>query len=827
MLVTNPVTHITSIVTNGSASFTFSGAKLTNAGPITFQTFFFFAAPGLPIGTQLAGNPFDAINPSISSWVPGTTSATITFYQNTPDSSGNPHYAVVKTLKISWANNILSGSLTGQSGALGSERLATGPSPFPSPFFFPIGLGFGNSFQTVSCIQVITNKVASGFPLNSGSAMLMSDYIPPTITISSPAPNISTNNPAIEVTGTLSDNQAILIPQWRLAAPTDDPSKGANAFMWNTGTATIAGSPKRTPWTAQVSLAPGTNWFWASGRDLAQNVSSIVTRKFFYSTRSPLTLSTNGNGTITGGKGVTNGAMLEVGRGYTVTAKPNDTNTVFRDWSNGVAPISTLNPWNFQMQSNMNIVGEFIPNPFPAIVGTYSGLFYDPTSPVSPGNSGYITITVQRDGTYSGSVLFGTQRLPIHGKLFFDIIDQSAWKTMFAIGKTHWLSGQIRFPTDGSPQGNLLPTPTVTMTISNHTFVPLPLTLASNVVPAGLYNMSDGTLLPTPPTNSIGCSYGSFIVTSNGNANVVLHMADGTAPAVTFSGPVGVDGSVQFFIPLYKGKGLVIGSVNVNSGSIANTRGNANYWMKLPNSHDRYFPDGFNNAMNWGGVSYSAASFTGVFFLENLGITRIDIRTKDLDIVTDGIYVPSSNTFIIPPWQSGGTMNLKFNPKTGLITGNLNVNGNAVSNINILVGWPNNLAYGYAMGPSNSAGIIISKEGPSNIDSYDDGFVRPDVSGLDLAFGCTGYFDLFSSTQIISSTQLVLHKTIGIAAFESFEITDTYDSIDVQLPSLYPPLPFPPTPGPYVGVYNPTPFSTPAVMLTPSQRTTQYIEVIH
>ncbi|MGZ4987544.1 MAG: hypothetical protein ACXWBP_05855, partial [Limisphaerales bacterium] len=452
---------ITPLYTNGTASLKFSGLKMTNPGPINSSTRFSLSIGKVSINLPLAGDKSDTNNPVFSFYTPGKTHVTFSFCYRQDDHT----YVEVRKLRINWADNVLSGSFSARTGIFGFQSfIIPPPSNVVGSATCLVSLGsYSNKLRyDYKWTNNVSNSVSAMFI--TGSIIGTSHFRSPEVTVTSPARNVSTTNPVLQVTGVNTAFNGTGQTVWRWAAPTDDPSSGPEAFAWNAVDNPGTLQTNRTLWSTSTQLAPGTNWFWAVTSDSIGNPSPIVTRKIFYSVRSPLTLATNGNGTITGGRGVTNGAMLEIGRGYTVSAKSKDTNAVFRDWrDHDFNILSTANPYNFLMQSNAFIAANFIRNPFLAIIGTYSGIFTDPDNPATVRNSGYITFTVKADGTYSGTVLYGAQKLPFFGKLQFDIDDPffddpDAVNSVFIAGRSP-LEGELRFPSDGS--GHLLPTPTI------------------------------------------------------------------------------------------------------------------------------------------------------------------------------------------------------------------------------------------------------------------------------------------------------------------------------------------------------------------------------
>src|SRR5262249_17039406 len=102
-----------------------------------------------------------------------------------------------------------------------------------------------------------------------------------------------------------------------------------------------------TNWMADALLAPGTNVLIAQSFDLEGRGSRLASTPVFFVVPSPLTLTSTGSGRTTG---PTNGQVLEVGRGYKLTATAGAT-FLFSHWSGDLLVSNAI--LNFIMQSNM------------------------------------------------------------------------------------------------------------------------------------------------------------------------------------------------------------------------------------------------------------------------------------------------------------------------------------------------------------------------------------------------------------------------------------------------------------------------------------------
>ncbi|MCX6901949.1 MAG: Ig-like domain-containing protein [Verrucomicrobia bacterium] len=170
------------------------------------------------------------------------------------------------------------------------------------------------------------------------------DVQPPVVTISSPANGwrLFTNNGVVTVLGTASDNVGVAQVQVNL-----------NNSGWHAANGT-------TGWHALMTLAPGPNTVSAYAVDGAGNKSPTNSVTFTYVVSAPLTVLTNGVGTISPSY---NGQQLEIGKSYTMTASGQN-GWGFTNWSGGTDAgalvVLTNKPiLQFTMVSNLILQANF------------------------------------------------------------------------------------------------------------------------------------------------------------------------------------------------------------------------------------------------------------------------------------------------------------------------------------------------------------------------------------------------------------------------------------------------------------------------------------
>src|SRR5205823_3000127 len=117
------------------------------------------------------------------------------------------------------------------------------------------------------------------------------------------------------VLGTASDDVAVAEVQYRL-----ENASGTNDYQTASGT---------NKWSAVLTdLVPGPNTIRVRALDTTGNISATVARTFIYVVTSPLTVTINGNGTVSPDL---DGKLLEVGVTYKVSAKPAS-GYIFAGW---------------------------------------------------------------------------------------------------------------------------------------------------------------------------------------------------------------------------------------------------------------------------------------------------------------------------------------------------------------------------------------------------------------------------------------------------------------------------------------------------------------
>lgn len=400
------------------------------------------------------------------------------------------------------------------------------------------------------------------------------DVTPPSIAVTNPPAGARLTNDAVTLQGTASDN--LRVAEVRLTL----------------GDVTVS-TTNVNPWSLTLSnVPPGTNTVLIEAVDTFSNRTQVA-RSFFRRVLAPLGLNISGNfaagivpGTITG---PANGQLLEIGQVYALMAKPSP-NYLFGGWAapDLIARDLTL---RFQMASNTAYTAIFNTNLFPAVKGTYTGLFYD-VNDVEEQSSGFITVTVGDLGSYSAKLIIQGKTYPMAGT-FDSGTGQSTnllsrptrnplalALTLDLTNGTDQLTGTVSEETAGSNDW------TAQLTADRAVF-----SAATNPAPqAGKYTM----IVPVDADSAFGPGgdgFGTVTVTTAGAVSFSGLLADGTR--VTQRTGLSKDGRWPLFAALYRGKGSLFSWITFADETNSDFHGLFNWFKQTQTA--KYYPGGFTN----------------------------------------------------------------------------------------------------------------------------------------------------------------------------------------------------------------------------------------
>ncbi len=473
------------------------------------------------------------------------------------------------------------------------------------------------------------------------------DETAPTVSISSPALNGRVTNDTIVVTGKASDNVAVTLVEARLENEfeTSDYIPADGTANWS---------------VALAGLVPGTNTIRVRAHDAA-NEPTEVTRTVVYVEVSPISLVVNGSGTV---KPLIDGALLDVGKSYTVQATPVRGNE-FTGWSGYIE--STANPFTFTMQTGFVLQANFRVIPFIAVAGVYEGLCYD-AEVNRHASAGFLSVKSTEAGAYSARLTLGGARYSFSGKFAADGIatnslprpGTNALTLILAIDLANGSDQITGSVTDGDWTASVL----CDRVLFNKKTNPAP--------QAGKYTV----LIPggdeDPAAEPAGFSYGTVNVDAGGKVKLSATLADGTK--ISQSANLSKIGYWPLYVPLYSGRGSVLSWVVFAESSEASFTGELN-WVKPANASDRLYPDGFALRHELTGSSYFAPTNVNDPVLNfTAGKVRFNAGNLGEDFSNDISLVENKVTNL-----GTNKLNVSINLSSGLFTGSVTAPGGSQS----------------------------------------------------------------------------------------------------------------------------------------------------
>jgi hypothetical protein len=498
---------------------------------------------------------------------------------------------------------------------------------------------------------VVTNQYGS---IASAVAVLIvvPDKTKPTVAISSPLANARATNPVI--TGTAFDNAQVIAINYSVSnVNTGTVINGTNNLGAN-------GATNKT-WAITNAVLPGTNYVTVQSFNYSGKPSSPVTREFFYVAPARFALTTNGFGSVTGSASVAgnvvpaNGALLNIGEGYTLTAKPGR-NYVLTNWigSNALMGAFTNNglTLHFIMESNETITANFTTNLFIGARGTYNGLFYGSNSFTVQTAGMLYNLTVATSGVYSGKLLFNGGSFTL-APGSFDSSGYASNRVPRAPAQggpvalemwLGWTNGEINGSVSGTDQGGW----------SNFLYAEKAAASSPSCACTALLAPGANAEGEIPP------GFGYMLIT-NHNGSVTLNgaVADGAAFGQTV--PLGMSGGVPVFSTnLYSHPGLLLGWLALSNGTVLAETPMA--WIKPARSG--IYTNGFTNLLSLTGSGWTnpppgvpAISLTGGALI----VTNSSLALAFVVSITNNTLVKETNSV------STNSLTGAITNKTGLL----------------------------------------------------------------------------------------------------------------------------------------------------------------
>ena len=411
------------------------------------------------------------------------------------------------------------------------------------------------------------------------------DKVKPAVSIAAPLKAQRINSPdAILASGTATDN----------------PDAGGNTnaaqvrFRLNQGAWNVA-TLTNTNWDADITMHSrlGTNQLDVYSIDEAGNESPVSSVMFDYVKLRGLTTTVTGPGTITAD--FTGARQLEVGQPYTIVAKPTGATSLFDGWSG--AFVATTKPLSFVMPDAdialtatfaSSLINEAVVGKFAGLVSTdlrkTRGIAFDITT------SGYFEASITKTGKLVGKLTYGGLVYPVRG----DVTASGAYLGEIPRKKNTPLALRLQLDTD------ILGSKTLSGVVSadgrdSGILCPKLLTKAEAATAtagiAGKYTlqmpMSDLITQAKPQ----GTGVATMTLDASGRVKWIGTLPDGTPASQTAY--LSKDKTWPLFVNLYKGRGVILGTMLHDNLPLASDISGTVDWGKIGDQRDKLFPGGF------------------------------------------------------------------------------------------------------------------------------------------------------------------------------------------------------------------------------------------
>jgi len=464
------------------------------------------------------------------------------------------------------------------------------------------------------------------------------DTTPAKVTISSPVANAKLTNGTVTVTGTASDNVAVAVVLYRL-----ENAAGTNDYQVANGT---------NHWTATITnLIPGLNTVRVFALDTVSNPpATTAARTFDFVIVSPFTLGVSGSGTVSPNQ---NDLLLEVGKSYTITAKPA-ANNLFSNWVGDVS--SSSSKLTFMMQTNMTIQANFITNVFIAVKGNYAGLFYG-TNNTTLTNAGYFSASVTPQGAMSAKIMLPIGTVSVSCKLgldgtFSNTVARSVAGPVQIIGQVDLNGGDVI-------TGQLtLASQTLDLLANRAVF--------SRTAPPPQAGQKYTIAIPGGDSTNAPGGFGTAAITIDLSGNISLNGALGDGTRITQKAFIAKNGQWPFFAAPYSKHGLIFGWLTFDMNNASNGPTGNLTWMKSAVATSKFYPLGFDfeDSLETASSLYvlptGAPIFTwtsGIAVLQGAGLSQS---------VTNPFTIGANNKV-----TGSNGMKLTFTPASGTFTGSV------------------------------------------------------------------------------------------------------------------------------------------------------------
>jgi hypothetical protein len=332
---------------------------------------------------------------------------------------------------------------------------------------------------------------------------------------------------------------------------------------------------------------------------------------------------------------------------------------------------------------------------FLRVQGAYNGLFADSGNPATQ-SSGFLTLTLRDQGTYSGSLSVAGKRYSIAGQ--FD--DSGVASSTVTRAGLNPLTLQMTLHVDVGAES-------LSGTVSDGTWT------ADLLAKRAAFNaktnpppLASKYTLVLPGGDSIdvpnGYGFATINVDLNGKAKVGASLPDGTKFSQSI--PVAPDLTLPLFANLYGGKGVADGWLTFSGGDPATDLNGSVSWIKDPVATAKFYPGGFGLSLSATGENYTPPA-AGTPILDFSSGT-ISFAGGNLDTSFSNDVTLSSNSKITN--ESANKLSTSFVLSSGLFNGSATPpSGGRAFPFHGIVLRNSGVGFGYFLGSSESGSVII------------------------------------------------------------------------------------------------------------------------
>ena len=731
---------ISGVNTSGSFSATISlplnGIDLSEAD----------AGSTVTLGIGPAGAAVQVISDTLgdATYTPGKNTASYPITGT--DAAGNPK--TYGSVKVTWTSTTITVSGEASLDVLGEEQMFAmnsmgTPTNSAVDGFYEVSLtmdtsdngggifNYDNQYVPVTGSDRETEYNPPGqsgpYPLENGSITGVGDFTPPKLALIAPAAGFKVYdaNTVIDLKGTVSDSEGLTNAECIVNGDINNPILIDQEDLLPTNSLT---------WTAEVDLSAygqvGANVLTVIAQDFSGNQATLSRTCYWIETNTAaVSVNPPNAGKITG---IKNGQELFVGDGYSVTAASANKNWIFSRWTDGSGGVLSSNVtfeyFDATNSSSVALIAQFVPNPFSnaGLAGTYTALYFDTNDETVVRDDGYITITVTTSGAFSGKI-YNADYSKTTGALSGQLSEApdgsfaTATPPLVLFGRHDYLQVNLRISTDPvltDPGAGLMTgyvnsfDNTEATNATDSAQIMGELSFYNTNTRAGLYNIVIAPVSGDPSQGPGGYSYGTATVSKKGAVAVVLNLADGASPAISFSSALAQDGTCPIYTALYGGNGVLLGWMRfATDGSGSMSPATINWFTETYDDTILPHTTAFSGQPLLSGGLYLPPKAGANLFGEGQTALTFEIDPgyaglnlpDELDIPVT--FNPVKSTFSIP--NNPDKLSVTLTSSTGAVSGSFANPANTKTSFTYKGAVVDNIGYGFYTGANKETGPIV------------------------------------------------------------------------------------------------------------------------